>query len=248
MLFSIHQEFYKLIHRKITWITPLIMLLAMVAVDSGFGPEDYQMLAMNASDTPDLVMIFLAVVGASMFSMEYQDNAILTLLYKASNKVYIYFSKFLVIFMYDIFLHVLAIFFTILRLGNGVNWSNIYEYHQPLWENTLKTNALNIFVTMLLIGVLFLLSSLINNNALVICMCVGLVFMGSYLSFELINVYPEIFKWNPLNMLSLPAQYYNYESYHPSTLLTNGQLLTGTILYTAIFFGLGYWVFSKKRF
>ncbi|WP_457801442.1 hypothetical protein [Limosilactobacillus reuteri] len=48
-------------------------------------------------------------------------------------------------------------------------------------------------------------------------------------------------------MLNLTSQYYNYATYHIASMLSNGQLLTGTICYTIIFTLAAYWCFQRKH-
>lgn len=50
-----------------------------------------------------------------------------------------------------------------------------------------------------------------------------------------------------VNMLNLTSQYYNYATYHIASMLSNGQLLTGTICYTIIFTLAAYWCFQRKH-
>lgn len=78
-----------------------------------------------------------------------------------------------------------------------------------------------------------------------------IIFMGSGLSANLLNAHVNLtwlLRWNPLNMTNLTTQYFNYETYHLTSNLTNNQLLLGTILYTIIFTFLAYEKFSKKNF
>ncbi|MFT8661499.1 ABC transporter permease, partial [Liquorilactobacillus ghanensis] len=167
MISNVYQELYKLAHKKIAWISPLILLILMIVTGYTIGFGEGRLLTMVSYDSPDWITLILVIVGATTFSMEFQNNAILTLLYKSPNKIYVYLSKHVMIFCYDILLHVLAILFTIgLRytpMNAHVAWSTIYRYQQPLWENMLKTSAIDLLTTMLIISLVFLLSCLINN-------------------------------------------------------------------------------------
>jgi ABC-2 type transport system permease protein len=254
MMFSIRQEFFKLLHRKIVWISPIVMLGMMILVGYSLGEGDTKLLTTISYDAPDWIMLLLVVVGSTIFSMEYQNNAILTLLYKASNRVYVYFSKFIVIFCYNVVLHVIGVIFTIIlrliRFNGYVSWSTIYRYHQPIWENMLKTTVLDIFSVMLVISLIFLLSCLISDTTIVTSVGFLTIFIGQMFSAKLMSLpkFAGILKWNPLNMTNLTRQYYNYLTYHDTSHLSNLELIIGTVTYTIIFFGLGYLVFRKKRY
>lgn len=186
--------------------------------------------------------------------MEFQNNAILTLLTKSPNKAIVYLSKYLVLFCYDCFLHAIAILFTIgLRyapLNSHVSWSTIYLYHEPLWENMLKTVGVDLLTTMFIISLVFLLSCLINSNATVTIISLLIVFMGQFVSSSLLNYrdWLPLIKWNPFNMINLTREYYNYVTYYATSQLSNAQLLTGTLCYTLLFVTLGYLIFRKKYF
>src|SRR5699024_4378843 len=142
--------------------------------------------------SPDWIVFILIIIGATMFSMEFQNNAILTLLYKSKSKIQVYLSKYLIIFGYNLYLHGWAILFTVaLRyapLNSHVSWSTIYRYHQPLWQNMLLTALVDLLATTLIITLVFLLSCLIENNAVVTTLSFLIVFMGQAVSASLLNL------------------------------------------------------------
>ena len=254
MAYSIKQEFYKLIHRKITWISAILLLFLMILTGFAMAEDTKKLVLALTYDSSDFIMFILVIVGATSFSMEFQNNAILTLLYKSANKIEVYLSKYLAIFIYDIFLHVLAIFYTIVLrytiFRYNVDWNTIYLYHQPVWINMLATSAIDLISTMLIITIVFLLSCIINNNAIVITVSLLVTFMGQSISASLMNKHMliRVMKWNPFNMIDLTRQYANYSMYVLTTHLSNPQLLLGSLIYIIIFFIIGYLIFRKKRF
>lgn len=251
---SLYQEFYKLSHQKIVWISPLVLLVLMITTGYSIGYNESTLLTATTYNSPDWIMFILVAIGSTLFSMEFQNNAILTLLYKASNKIYVYLSKYIVILSYNFLLHLTAIIFTILlrytSINDYVSWSSIYRYQQPLWENMLKTSLIDILTTTFIISLVFLLSCLINNNAVVISVSLLVVFMGQFISSNLLNNerFVRLLRWNPFNMTNLTRQYYNYTTYYETSHLLTWQLLIGTILYIVIFTVIGYSIFRKKRF
>lgn len=254
MRLSLYREFYKLCHKKITWIAPLVLLGLMVITGYSIGYNQSKLLMTTCYDAPDWIMLILVVVGATTFSMEFQNNAILTLLYKAPNQANVYLAKFLVMFGYALFLHVFAIILTLglryLPLNSRVSWSMIYLYHQPLWVNMLTTMGIDLLTTLFIVSLMFLLSCLINSNVVVISVSLLMIFMGQFISSSLLNAnhWASVLRWNPFNMPNLTRQYYNYVTYFETSHLGNFQLLIGTFGYTLLFVGLGYLIFRKKRF
>lgn len=248
---SIKREFYKLRYRRIIWISPMILLALMIITAYTIGHDESSLLFATCYDSPDWIMLILVIVGSTIFSMEFQNNAILTLLYKSSNKIYVYLSKYIVILCYNIFLHLTAAIFTILfSINQDTSWFSIYKYQQPLWENMLKVSILDILTTTFIISLVFLLSCMINNNAIVITISLLVIFIGQFISSNLLNneKLTYLLRWNPFNMTNLTRQYYNYTTYSETSHLLNSQLLLGTITYTLLFTIIGYLIFRKKHF
>lgn len=247
---SIYREFYKFNHKKITWIAPLLLLGFM-----GFmiSYPTHRLSAMLTYDSSDAIMVILVIVGSTMFSMEFQNNAILTLLFKSPRKLYAYFAKLMTIFLYDLMLHFVAIIFTIVLTltVKPVSWFAVYRYGQPLILNMFSAVGVDIITSMLIISLIFLTSTIINSNAVVITLNMAIVFLGEGLSANMMNYNSPLrylVKWNPLNMTVATLQYGNYSMYHETTLLTNSQIILGAMIYVCIFFASGYLVFRKKRF
>ena len=254
MKFSLYQECYKLGHKKIVWIAPLVLLVLMVITGYSIGYNQSRLLMATCYDAPDWIMLIIVVVGATTLSMEFQDKAILTLLYKSPNQVNVYLAKYLVMLGYVLLLHGIAIIFTLglwgLPLNSRVPWSTIYLYHQPLWTNMLTTAVVNVLTTLFIVSLVFLLSCLINSTAVVTSVSLLMVFMGQFISSSFLNVnrWSSVLRWNPFNMINLTRQYYNYATYFDTSHLENFQLLIGTFSYTWLFVSLGYLIFRKKRF
>lgn len=251
----LYQEVYKISHKKITYLAPLLILVTMAIVKVAVGSEEAQLLAMTNYAAGQGILLVLVVVGSTIFSMEYQNNAILTVLYKTPNKFFVYLAKFIVMLGYDLFLHIIAILTTFLfqltPLAINVNWFSIYQYNDTLLMNMVKCNLVDGVTSVLIISLIFLTSCLINSNAVVVTLNSMIIFMGQFVSASLLNdrvAFSKVLKWNPLNMINLSQQYYNYDVYHDTTMLTNPQILYGTISYIFIFLLIGYLIFRKKRF
>lgn len=253
---AMKQEMFKLTHRKLPWLIILLLLVCMVVIGIAMGKAYSKLLVMTCYDSSDIIMLILVIVGSTIFSMEFQDKTILGLLYRSTNRRTVFMAKFLTLFLYDVFLHLVAMLFTIFLnlvpiVSNHVSWTAIYQYHQSLWINMLSNAGVDLITSMMIVSLICLISCLINSNTIVIVVNALVIFMGSSFSANLLNAHvgpSRIIRWNPLNMLNLTTQYYNYGSYHPVSMLSNGQLLTGALCYIILFTVCGYWAFSKKRF
>lgn len=252
---ELKQELYKLNHRKLPWTIILLMVFLMILIGLGMGRTYSNLLVMTCYDSSAIIMLLLVIVGSTIFSMEFQNGTIVSLMYRSRSRSAVFFAKFLTLFIYNVILHVVAMLLTVLLnivpiLNNPVSWTAIYKYHQPLVVNMFMNAGVDLVTSTLIISLICLFSCLINSNTVVIAINALLIFMGTGLSSDLLlaHVGPSsIIRWNPFNMLNLTNQYYNYATYHITSMLSNGQLLTGTICYTVIFTLLAYWCFQRKR-
>ncbi|MCP8856944.1 ABC transporter permease [Latilactobacillus fuchuensis] len=252
---SLYQEYYKFFHKKMVWYAPILLVPLMLLAWLLFKFEFSRYLVISSFLAGPWIEMLLVVIGAGIFSMEFQEGTILTLLYKASNKRDIYFSKFLVIFCYDVILHVIAFGLTIglslIIFPGQVDWFTVYQYQQPLIVNLILTLLVGLVASLLTIALLFFFSSLSKNNSLAVVISFVLIFMGQGLSDNLLNKYETfdfIIKWNPLNMLNLQNQYTTYVVYHELTQLSNLQIIGGALCYTLVFLEFGYLIFSHRKF
>lgn len=252
----IHQELYKLTHRKLPWLIMLVMVALMIIIGLAMGRDYSNLLVMTSYDSSTIILLLLVIVGSTIFSMEFQNGTIIPLMYHSHSRTEVFFAKMIVLFIYDVLLHLVAMLVTILLnivpiINNPISWTAIYKYHQPLWLNMINTAGVDLVTSAMIISLICLTSVLINSNIAVIALNALIIFMGSGLSsnLQLAHVGPSrLIRWNPFNMLNLTNQYYNYGTYHLTTLLSNGQLLTGTISYTIIFTLLAYLCFRHKHF
>lgn len=252
----IHQELYKLTHRKLPWLIMLVMVALMIIIGLSMGRDYSNLLVMTSYDSSTIILLLLVIVGSTIFSMEFQNGTIIPLMYHSQSRTEVFFAKMIVLFIYDVLLHLVAMLVTILLnivpiINNPISWTAIYKYHQPLWLNMINTAGVDLVTSAMIISLICLTSVLINSNIAVIALNALIIFMGSGLSsnLQLAHVGPSrLIRWNPFNMLNLTNQYYNYGTYHFTTLLSNGQLLMGTISYTIIFTLLAYLCFRHKHF
>lgn len=256
MYTQLKQELYKLNHRKLPWIIITLMLFFMIIIGLAMGRTYSNLLVMTCYDSSTIIMLILVIVGSTIFSMEFQHGTIIPLIYRSSSRSAVFFAKFITLFLYDLVLHIAAMILTVLLniapiINAPVSWTAIYKYHQPLVVNMFMNTGVDLITSTLIISLICLTSCLINSNTVVIAINALIIFMGSDLSSSLLlaHVGPSsIVRWNPFNMLNLTTQYYNYATYHVTSMLSNAQLLTGTLCYTVVFLLLAYWAFGRKKF
>lgn len=256
MLNCLYQEFYKSVHRRIIYLAPLLIPIFMIIVRIASGNHQNNLLAMTNYDSNQIIPLVLIIVCSTLFTMEYQNNAILTVLYKAPQKVDIYLAKMLIACIYALILHLFSIIcFFIFQLipfiSLSINWLSVYQYHSPLIINMINFNLVDLIASFLVISLVFVTSCIINSNSVVITTNILIVLIGQFVSSSLVdknNPLFNILKWNPFNMLNLTNQYYNYGTYHLTTLLSNDQIILGTLGWSFAFLIIGYIIFKKKSF
>ena len=145
---ELKQEFYKLGHRKLPWWIISFMILFMIFMGLAMGKQYGNLLVMTCYNSSQIIMLILVIVGSTIFSMEFQNKTILTLLYHAQNKGTVYLAKFITIFIYNLFLHAIAmivtIFFnTVPLIAKIVPWTATYKYNQSLFINMLSTTGVD---------------------------------------------------------------------------------------------------------
>lgn len=253
---ELRRELYKIKHQKLPWMILILLVLFMATMGIAMGRDYGKLLVMTCYNSSQIIMLILVLVGSTIFSTEFQNGTIRSLLYHSSNKTTVYFAKLVTLFIYDLFLHLLAIGVTVIFnstsiINNPVSWETIYEYHHTVFTNMLMTSGIDILSSMLIVSIVCLTSCLINSNTIVVVVNAVIVFMGSTLSSNLLNASvncKNIVRWNPFNMLNLTTQYYNYSTYHLTSMLSNVQLFLGTLGYTTLFVVIGLMVFSKKKY
>lgn len=251
---TLYGEFYKLVHKKITCFAPFLILISMIAMGLATGKTQPKLLVMTCFASSEPILLTLVIVASSTFSMEFQNNAILTLQYKSPSKLAIYLSKLLVITIYNLILHCLTMIITgILAVSpiiKPISWTAIYQHQQSLIVNMLSTTGIDLITSTFIISLIFLTSILVNSNALVVTLNIIIIFIGTYASSSLLLIgyrLSRVLRWNPLNMINLTQQYYNAAMIQV-TKLSISQLSLATILYFLLFFIIGYLIFRKKRF
>lgn len=248
------EEFYKLIHKRGTWYTPIILSMAMLAV--GFMARhspDAQWYITAAFAGTEWAIIIMVMVCATTISMEYEYGTIKHLVIEDKGKVRIFLSKFSIIILYDAYLHLLAFGFTLpikwLMYGGKYSFSANYEYSQSLMSNLINECLIDFLGSIVIIGAALLLSCAAKSAAVAIASGITVIFIGQGVSMMLLrNVGRSIplLRWNPFNMLNMPNEWSN-PAYYENTLLTIKQLMIGNIGYSILFILAAFLMFERKR-
>ena len=86
----------------------------MIIIGLAMGRTYSNLLVMTCYDSSTIIWLLLVIVGSTIFSMEFQNGTIIPLMYHSSSRLAVFFAKVLVLLMYNVFLHMIAMVITIL--------------------------------------------------------------------------------------------------------------------------------------
>ncbi|MEE6674567.1 ABC transporter permease [Pediococcus acidilactici] len=246
----ISEELFKLRHRKITWILPLILIVLMIILSFREKEKFFFVAGYGAFEW---IMISMISIVAITTSMEFQYGTIKRMIVDTNGRNIIYFAKYLVMLMYSIFLHIIAIFVTLIinymPWGSNFALNTTYQHSQTLIQAFLIGNVLDIFSFLIIISAVFLIAICSTTSSIAVLAGVAICFMGQGFSRLLIfNIGKTVsfIKWNPFNMMNFIDELNNHH-YFDDTGLTVVQLFWGNIVYSIIFILLGLYFFDRKK-
>ncbi|KRK47111.1 ABC transporter permease [Secundilactobacillus kimchicus] len=256
MLTLVRQELFKLIKKRSTWITTIIMLVTQIglAIWAKTTPKVLDPRAVFDQQFFGVVwyLFFLIAAAASIITMEFQYGTIKEVLYRKYYRGEIMVSKWLTLFIYSLYWVVLSWVVSMLlravlfadKIDLGAKVAN----GNTVLMDSIQQTAASFLTLWLLLSLVLLLANLFKNSA--VAVSVGIV--GYFVTQTLASILTMLIhkwawlKWNPLTMLFYPSQLSSYDMYHAMTKLTNVQMFCGNVVYIAIFLGLGYWIFKKR--
>jgi ABC-2 type transport system permease protein len=248
---NLNHEFYKFWHQRIPLYglaTLCILMLYSAVSESGVS----KMMIAHGFALGQWVTIIMIAIASTFIVMEYQNNTIITLFYKSSNKSSIYFAKLIVVVSYGTLLVAVGILLTfvlkVLFIGNRYSWEVNYGQH-TLIANLFFNVAGSLLYMIFIVTLAFFLISLIRANAVVVGIGLAMGFFGSGLSNFVMSALPgfsDVIKWNPLNMINIINQLSNSRMTQFSS-LSDMELVIGNIVYSVIFVIIGDMVFKCRH-
>jgi len=256
MLNLYHQEIFKLMKKRSTWIcTILLVIQNMTFAIIGKSYPQFVPRQLFADDFATISFIIFIIIAAtaSIISTEFEYNTIKNMVSKSYSRKTILFSKWLTILTYS---SVLFLFITLLSFINkvilyGSDFSladKLPGINLPTWQYWLLTVATNFFTMWLLLSAVFLMASMLKKGTTAITLGIVSYFAISVIGrimFLFINKW-DFIKWNPINLMNYPSQL-AFPDLEKLTHLNNIEMFTGSAIYMIIFMGLGMYLFSKKE-
>ncbi|MFC6261368.1 ABC transporter permease [Levilactobacillus fujinensis] len=252
----LQQEIFKFRHQRLAWLAPVILIflmgaLAMTAQNATAG--DRKFYISSAYGGFQWLTILIIVIGASCVTMEFEYGTIKQLAIQVNHRWMIFVGKYVFVLGYSGLLHIVAVLMTILlkiSAGRGLQWRTVYLYQQSLLANLVINALLDMYGSVMIVALVFLLASCSHNSAVAIATGVGACFMGEGVSSLLLQSFKSalpLLKWNPFNMFFLQEEYGNPSYQQSVTHLSIQQLSVGSLVWTLVFLGVGAVIFSRRR-
>lgn len=251
MKHTLSHELYKMGHQRTSWLAFIILFGLMVYSATPVAYIDKSLVSQGFGAGQWVIIIMIAL-SANLVAMEFRNNTMATLLYKSPNRSSVFLSKLITLILYS-FLLLLAsfVFAVILKLvfvNQKFSWGLIYHQHTLITDLLLNLVGVALYL-IFTITLSLLLISLIRSSAVVIVVGLFIGFLGSTSSAFIMQLLPglkPVLAWNPLNMINVIVQLSN-AGLSQTTALSNGQIITGTLLYALLFLVLGLWTFNKRH-
>lgn len=252
------QETFKLLKKKSTYWVSIVLAVVVLgwALVSKLYPKIFPgnlFFTSSFGATTWVVFVMIAACAVSL-SMEFQYGTIKELIYQQYPRSAILISKWIVMFIYSIYLYVMtglvALLGKVLFINQEFSLFDVGRYtnHQTYLQQWL-TSMWGSFVTLwLLLSVVFLFATLFKTSTMAVTVGIVAFFAFDVISgsmFELIAKF-HWFKWNPFNFLNYTNQIGD-PTRHTLTQLSDNQLLIGSLMYTALFLCIGLLFFRKRN-
>ncbi|EHO52366.1 ABC transporter permease [Lentilactobacillus kisonensis] len=255
MITLVKQEMYKLGHKKSTWAVSVALLVIMTifAVLSKTHPKYWGQKDMFVTmyTGGSWVVLFLIAACSSIIAMEFQYGTIKELLYRKYYRGEILVSKWITMLIYSIYFYLITFVYSLLLkvvLYNGsFKLSDTYANNQSIIQSQFLSLIGQFVSVWLVLSLVLLLANIFKSTAAAISIGIIGYFALSVVSglmFVLMQKWNWL-KWNPLNMMNLPAQLTS-DTYHKMTLLSTPEMVCGSLVYTAIFMAISYVVFKRR--
>lgn len=244
-------ELYKMAHQRSSWLAPILLFGLMIysAIPIPYINKD---LVAQGFGAGQWVIIIMIALSANLVAMEFRNNTMTTLLYKSPNRQAVFLAKLVTLILYSLLLlltsFVFALIIKLLFVNSKFSWGLVYHQHPLITDLVINLAGVALYL-MFSITLSLMLISMIKSSAVVIVIGLFVGFLGAPLSAFMLNTLPglaNILAWNPFNMINI-IQLAD-PSIHQVSMLTNGELIAGNLIYTLLFLLIGLWAFKKQNF
>lgn len=167
---NLSHEFYKFAHRRIP-LYGILILLVLMLYTIGTSYKISPSLISQGFGAGQWATIIIIAISSDMIAMEWRDHTMATLLYKTSNRSFIYIAKFIVLVFYSFVLLILGIVFSLifktLIVRSKYSWQSNYYDHSLIGALSLNMIGTMVYLVFV-IALSLMLISIIKNNAMVI--------------------------------------------------------------------------------
>ncbi|MFD1125041.1 ABC transporter permease [Lentilactobacillus raoultii] len=255
MITLVRQEIFKLVHKKSTWATSVLLLIIMTvfAVVSQSHPSTFEPKSMFIEQFTGFnwVVLFMIAASSSIISMEFQYGTIKELLYRKYYRGEVLISKWITMVLYSIYFIALVFVYSLILkfilFNNTFQLSETYGNKHSILLTALYTSLSGFVALWLILSLVLLIANLFKSSAAAIS--VGII---GYFAINVVSSILTIIikkwtwlKWNPLNMMNYPNQVVSPDFKH-LTLLSTNELLMGSLVYMVIFLAISYVVFKRR--
>lgn len=251
MMISLRHEFYKFVHQKLPVYGFAVLFILMLY--TAITGENNNTMFVQCFGMGQWSIVILIAIASDFLTMEYRNNTIDTLFYKTSNKFKIYLSKFLVIVSYGMTLlttgALVTIIFSFIFANHHLPWLESFNGQHTILISLLLNIMGYFFYMLFVVALSFLLICWLQSNSLIIVIGLLFVFLGSNISTSIMKNIPSsvvFMKWNPLNMVYVINQL-STKKYVVFSNLNDLQIIVGTLVYSFIFFIVGYFIFNHRQ-
>lgn len=248
---TLTHELYKMVHQRSSWIA-IIVLFGLMLYSATPVPYIDKNLISQGFGAGQWSIIIAIALSANFVAMEFRDNTMPTLLYKSQNRWSVFISKFIALIIYNLFLLIcsftFAIILKLILVNDKFTWNTVYHGYTLIMDLCINLAGVAIYLLFIITFSLMLIV-MVKSSAIVIVVGLFIGFLGSTFSDVFMKALPglkSILAWNPLNMINIIVQLSN-TSISKTSALTDGELITGTLIYSIIFLLIGIYAFNKRR-
>lgn len=248
---TLTHELYKMAHQRSSWLAFILLFGLMIYSAIPIAYINKGLIAQGFGAGQWVIIIMIAL-SANLVAMEFRNNTMTTLLYKSPNRQSVFLAKLVTLILYSLLLLLVSFAFAfiikLLFVNSKLSWGLVYHQHPLITDLVINLAGVALYL-MFSITLSLMLISMIKSSAVVIVIGLFVGFLGAPISAFMLNTLPglaNILAWNPFNMINI-IQLVD-PNIHQVSMLTNGELIAGNLIYTLLFLLIGLWAFKKRNF